>query len=407
MNALKTAFFIAYKSIVRGRKGTFFLYMLILSLSFFNMMFIPSVFSGLLNTITQLEINTSTSDIAVSPQENPTPRQFIPNQSLLRAQINTIPGVIASTPVYLTAGSVSYDKDKNGVYRTMSGQIYGIEPSNAEKVLTLNQYLVAGQPLSDDDTDQIVLSAGIAGGYELPVASDLGGAKVGDKVNVTYANGITRTYTVKGIVKVVFGTALTSMYVSSKEAQSVLSTSDTASQILVKTDLTHNSLDYYDRRIQDLAPNLKVQTYTEMLAAIQPILKAFTLIAFIVSAISILVATVTIFVMIYINAVSKRRQIGILKAIGIKERIIVYSYVFQALFYVACGIFAGLVVVFGIATPILANYPIQLPFGPLRVTFGTELVTLSIIGFTIAGFISGFIPARLVAREEILNAIWG
>jgi putative ABC transport system permease protein len=407
MHSIRTAAFIAYKSIVRGRRGTLILMLLILSLSFFNMLFVPSVFSGLLNTITGLLTNTTTSSIVVSPEQVPIPKTFISNETRLRAQIQTIPGVLGTTRTYLTAGSISFDPDKNGVYKRVSAQIIGIDPDQVDNALSLKQYLVAGRFLAPTDTDQILLPAALAGGYGLPVPTDLGGATVGDKVDVTYGNGVMRQYTVKGIVNITFGTALTNTYITTREADSVLGASDQASQILVKVDMKAHPLSYYKARIQALAPTLKVQPYSELLAVIQSVLDAFTLIALIVSVISIAVAAVTIFVMIYINAVGKRRQIGILKAIGIKERIIVYSYVFQSLFYVVCGILAGLAFVFGILLPVLSRYPIMLPFGPMQFSFSASLVGESIVGLIIAGFFSGVIPARLVAREKILTAIWG
>jgi putative ABC transport system permease protein len=121
----------------------------------------------------------------------------------------------------------------------------------------------------------------------------------------------------------------------------------------------------------------------------------------------VLVAGITIFVMIYINAISKRRQIGILRAIGIKQNIIVYSYVLQALFYVLCGVCLGLLFVFGVLQPFLSVYPITLPFGPLVLSFSVTLIVESVIGFLFAGLLAGYLPARLVARQDILKAIWG
>ncbi len=406
MHSVKTAFFIAYKSIVRGRKGTFALMMLILTLSYFNMLFVPGVFSGLLNTILAAEINTSTAHIIVGPQQNPVPRQFITDQGQLRAQIATIPGVVGTVRTYLTAGAISFDPDKNGVYKRVSAQVIGIDPTDTEKVFTLRKYIVAGQFLADSDTDQIILPAALAGGYNLPEPNDLGGAKVGDKVQVVYGNGVSRTYTVKGISNIVFGPALVNAYVTAKEADSVLSTSDEASQILVKVD-DPTRLSYFVSRVQSLAPNLHVESYTDLLTSIQSVLNAFTLIAIVVSVISILVAAVTIFVMIYVNAVNKRRQIGILKAIGITETVIIFSYVLQSLFYVVCGVACGSVIVFGILQPIVAAHPIPLPFGGLTFSFGWMLITETIVGFLIAGFFSGLIPSRIVVREEILKAIWG
>lgn len=405
-NDFLTAGFIAYKSIIRGSRSTFALMMVILCLSFFNMLFIPGVFSGLLSTIISLEVNTYTSHVMLGPQQEPTPKQFINNQTQLRAQIATIPGVLGTARTYLTAGSISFDPQKNGVYKRVSAQIIGIDPSEARKILTLPKYIVAGQFLTDDDTDQIVIAAALAGGYDLPQPNDLGGAKPGDKVQLVYGNGVERTYTVKGITNILFGPALTNAYITGREAESVLGASDQATQILVRGEDLGRA-DYYKARLQGLFPTLHAQTYLDLITAIKPVLDAFKFVALIVSIISVLVAAITIFVMIYINAVSKKRQIGILKAIGIKENIIVFSYVFQSLFYVLCGVLFGLVFVFGILQPILSAHPIQLPFGPLHLVFGVPLILESVAGIFVAGFLSGYIPSRIVARENILKAIWG
>lgn len=406
MIALRTAFFIAYKSIIRGNRGTFALMIVILCLSFFNMVFIPSVFSGLLNTIIGLEVDTYTSHVMLGPEKEPVPRQFISNQAQLRAQIDTMPGVVGTARTYLTAGSISFDPKKNGVFNRVSAQIIGIDPSDSTRILTLPHYLVNGTFLEDDDTDKIVLSAAIAGGYGLPEPNDLGGARAGDKVQVVYGNGVTRTYTVKGITNILFGPALTNVYITAKEAESVLGASNQATQILVKADNMARA-GALKARLLAFMPTLHVQTYLDLITAIKPILDAFRVIALIVSLISVLVAGTTIFVMIYINAVNKRRQIGILKAIGIREDIIVASYVIQSLFFVCCGVVVGLAFVFGVLLPVLSVYPITLPFGPLLLSFGPVLVIESIAGFLVAGLISGFVPARLVARENILDAIWG
>jgi putative ABC transport system permease protein len=406
LNDFRTAAFIAFKSVVRGNRSTFALMMVILCLSFFNMLFIPGVFSGLLNTIIGLEVDTYTSHVMLGPQQEPTPKQFINNQTQLRSQIQTVPGVVGTARTYLTAGSISFDPQKNGVYKRVSAQVIGIDPTDSQKILTLNRYVVAGKFLADDDTDQIVLAAALAGGYDLPEPNDLGGAKPGDKVQVVYGNGVERTYTVKGITNILFGPALTNAYITGKEADSVLGASDQATQVLVRVQ-DIGKADYYKARLQNMMPNLHVQTYMDLITAIKPVLDAFKLVAIIVSVISVLVAAITIFVMIYINAVSKRRQIGILKAIGIKENIIIFSYVFQSLFYVLCGVFFGLIFVFGIMQPTLAAHPIMLPFGPLHLFFSAGLVMQSVLGFLMAGFLAGYVPSRIVARENILKAIWG
>ncbi len=79
-------------------------------------------------------------------------------------------------------------------------------------------------------------------------------------------------------------------------------------------------------------PELKVQDYNIFLGQLTDFLAAINMISVILSVISILVAAIVIFVIIYVNALNKRRQIGILKAIGIKQSIIINAYIMQSLF---------------------------------------------------------------------------
>lgn len=87
MNDLWTAAFIAYKSITRGSKFTLVFLILILSLSFFNMMFIAGLLQGFSDLIPQMTIDEISSHIILTPQERPRVKQFILNQKNLRTQI--------------------------------------------------------------------------------------------------------------------------------------------------------------------------------------------------------------------------------------------------------------------------------------------------------------------------------
>lgn len=378
----------------------------ILSLSFFNMMFISGILTGLENLMTRTLIGIFSANIAISPQETPQVKRFIPNQGELRARIETIPGVIATSRRYVFSGSLSFDRDNNGAFKSVAGSVIGIDPSDDRKVFTIGDLMLAGQQLSDTDTDQIVLSSALAGGYGVPApGGDLGGAKVGDKVLITYQNGTIRTYTVKGIYNDAIG--IFQVFITAKEAQTILSTYDNASQIFVKTDLARNTLANYQTRIKAMTPNLKVQNSNDLLGSFSSFLDALNLISYIVSAISVLVAAITIFVMIYINAITKRRQIGILRAIGIRQRTIVLSYVLQSVFYALSGIAIGSLIVFGALVPLMVAYPIDVVFGKLYPVFAEGTILVGVMSLVIAGLLAGYIPARIVARTEILKAIWG
>ena len=405
MTTLRTAFFIAYKSVIHGHRSTVALIIFILSLSFLNMMFISGILFGLQNVMTGTIINVWTSHITVTPQREPQLKQYIPNQNRVREQIETIPGVIATSRRYSLSGSIVYDKDKSGQFTTVSGVISGSDPVEDKRVLQIAEKLVAGEYLEETDRDQILLSSAVAGGYGVPAPADLGGARVGDKVQITYSSGLIRSYTIKGIYDDAIGIFET--FITAKEAESVAGVYNSASKILVKTDLEHAPIEKYVARIKALVPNLWVQDFKAIIGAFASFLDALNLISLIVSAISVLVATITIFVMVYVNAVNKRRQIGILRAIGIKENIIVLSYVFQSFFYALCGVTVGAFFVFAILTPLLDAYPINVVFGGLSLVHKTTTVVVGIISLFVAGLLAGYLPARIVARQDILKAIWG
>lgn len=407
MKDLRTAIFIAYKSIRKGNQSMMLLIICILSLSFLNMLFISGVLSGISQSEVRVLKGYISSDVVISSQEKPRLKPYIPEAEDVRNQVKTIPGVIATARHYTTNGLLSFDRDKSGQVKTVPGSIIGIVPSEEHRVMDFKKLLFAGEFLLDDDTDQIVLSSALAGGYAALAPSDLGGVKVGDKVQVTYGNGILRTYTVKGIYDDTVGIYQT--FITVKEAESVLSIADSASQILVKADLESRSVQEYQSRIQALFPHLKVQDFHTIIAAFIAFLTALDLISLTVSVISVLVAAVTTFVLIYINALSKMRQIGILKAIGIKQGIIISSYIFQSLFYTFWSIAIGSALIFGIIQPLLIMYPIPLIERLMNIVlvYTSDGIYLSIAAFLIAGFLAGLIPSFLVAKKDILDTIWG
>lgn len=404
---IKTAYFIAYKTIIKGHKSTVSLIIFILSLSFFNLMFVSGFLSGFSDGIMQSMIDTSTAHIIVLPQEEPTRKDFIVDQNNVRAQIQTIPGIIATASHYQLGGSVAYDKEKNGKFKYVSASIIGVNQKEEKDVLTVHENIVSGEFPDNLNKDEIILGANLSGGFDTVQTTDLGGAVVGDEVQVTYSNGISRTYTVRGIYKITIGGIGGGAFISTKEAEAILSTYNNASEIMVKVDLTKDTLDGYINKIKTMLPTLKIEKYTARLATVGILISAFDIIAIIVSVISIIVAAITIFVMIYVNAVSKRRQIGILKAIGIKESIIELSYILQSLFYASLGVVGGMIIIFWIVAPFIAIRPIPMPYGDASLVYTSLGIFINIISLIVAGILAGFVPAKIVARENILKSIWG
>ena len=118
-------------------------------------------------------------------------------------------------------------------------------------------------------------------------------------------------------------------------------------------------------------------------------------------------ASITIFIVIFVNAITRKKFIGILKAIGVRASVIEVSYVFQALFYAVIGIIFGLIILYGFLEPYVMDNPINFPFsdGILFVPFSGTAIRIAIL--LMATVVAGFIPARLITRGNTLDAVLG
>lgn len=405
---LKVALFLAFKSAIRGNKAVVALMIFIMSLAFINLVFTSSILNGIIVTINNQVKTNLVSNIVIEPQEEPTKEDFIADADELQRQVKNIPGVTDAACHYKLTGSIAYDKEKNGKFKSVPASIIGVDPVQEEQFTEVTQKIVDGRYLEGLEDSDIVLGSELAGGYG--GAGDdlrsLGGVRVGDKVEVIFSNGIKRDYKVKGIFKVNFGFVDRQAFIASKEAESVLSVHNSASQILVRTE-NDDEENQYISQIQSIDPNLKLRKWSEYMGELSGITESFNMITSVISAIGLVVAAVTIFILIYVNVVHRRRQIGILKAIGIKQNIIVYSYIFQALFYAISGIIIGALLVFYLIAPYFAAHPLKLPIGEASLALSNSLVMCSVFGLLLASLVAGLVPSWRGARENIIDAIWG
>lgn len=406
MRSLKIAYFLALKSIYKGNRATIVLMIFIMSLAFINLVFISSILGGIIVAMNNQVRTNVVSNIVIEPQEEPVKKDFIIHASGLQRQIEQIPGVVATARHYKLAGMIAYDKKKNAKFVYRSAEIVSIDPETEINMSDISSKIIEGRYLEGLGAGDIVIGSEIAGGYGGDELNSLGGAKVGDKIKITFSNGVMRDYTIRGIFKINFGFADRMAFITTKEAESLLSVYNNASQILVKTDTVYDENRYIEQ-IRPLAPNLKIKKFNDYMGPLGGVSKSFDIITLMISTIGLAVAAITIFILIYVNAVHKRRQIGILKAIGVNQNIIIYSYIIQALFYAISGIVIGVLLIFYVIAPYFAKHPLDLPVGESSLALNTGRIVQNMVSLLIAAFVAGLIPSRQAAKENILKAIWG
>jgi putative ABC transport system permease protein len=268
--------------------------------------------------------------------------------------------------------------------------------------------MVAGKYLEESDRDQIMMGKEISGGFgaSLEVQS-LKGASVGDEVTVYYRNGVTRDYTIKGIYSVDFPLSDMAVFVTEKEMESVLGVHNRASEILVKTNQVHTEQYYIQALRENGLDKEDIRPWTDFFGLMAGLTQTFGIIKRIVFAIGLVVAGVTIFIVIYIATIGRRKQIGIMKAIGMKERIIIVSYIFLAFFYAILGISLGIVLLEVLIKPYFISHPLNMPVGKVSLMIIQGELIASIVCMFVVSIIAGFVPSWRVTKENIIKAIWG
>ena len=395
----EVAFFLAKRSIVRGNKGTLYLTILIIGMVFVNLIFLPSIISGVAVLFNQQSIDYSYGNLVIEPKKN---QVYINNVNELQKKIERVPGVTGVSSRFLTGASITHKGN------AVTPALYAINPDDERRVLKTASKVISGEYLSEGDTDQIVIGYRLAGNEDekLDVIPSLGGVDVGQTVDITFNNGVTRQYRIKGIINSDSYSTDSSAFITKKEYESVFGLDNKANQILVRTQETGNE-DKMRTTLMSFGVQEKIWTWQEKSANfLNQIIGSFNIINFIGTIVSLIIAVVVIFIVIFINTVYRRKQIGILKAIGIDRSIIIKSYVFQALFIFAIGTIVGFVFLLLILQLLAAN-PIVFPGGPVAPVVDTMLIIRSILSLLAVSLIAGYVPAWITTKEDILSAIRG
>jgi len=405
-NDLRVALFLVFKAITRGNKYTLILTILVTTLAFINIIFISAIMSGAISKAYQQAQENYVSNIVILP---PVDEKYITQVQKLKTKISTLPGVVSCSSRYAQAGMLRYDPEKdNQDVREKAWSIKSINPDEELKVTSLQNYMVAGRYLEESDRDQMLMGKEISGGYGANFQiSSLKGARVGDEVTVAYGNGVQRDYKIKGIYNTYFPLADLNVFVTEKEMESVLGIHDRASEILIKTNGSVPERVYIDRLRMMGIEMEQINVWMDFIGYISGLTQTFDIIKSIITTIGLLVAGVTIFIVIFIATINRRRQIGILKAIGMKERIIMMSYVFQATFYALLGIIAGEIIIHAFLIPYFIRNPLPMPIGLVSLVLVRQDMIFGIVSMLLVSMVSGFIPSWMVTRQNIIKAIWG
>ncbi|MDO8579204.1 MAG: hypothetical protein Q7R50_08545 [Dehalococcoidales bacterium] len=402
MNSLKVAILLGFTSVTRGNRSVIVLTVMILTLVGLNLLFVPSLLAGLVSGSNEKLITTYSSDIVVTSRNTTDP--LISGVGNMLTEIDAIPGVAASTARNSLLSQTSFNGNR------ATATIYSIDPVLEQQVFDIDRYLIEGSYLTPGDTGQILLGVQIAGADMTKLefySRSLQNVHAGDSININFGNNTQKTFTVKGIFYAEFIQTDLQVFITEADFDSIMpAAKDHAAYIHVKTENNADLPEIVDK-ISQLGSDLKIFTWSDYAGIMRSMTDSFTAIKAILSTVNVLVAGFTVFILTYIDVTSRRKQIGIQRAIGITSISITIAYLMRAIFLALLGTILAAILFQYVVTPVEAQYPFHFPFGAVYLEAGPPELTSMAVTLIGVSLIAAFLPVRGVTRMRIMDAIWG
>lgn len=407
--------FLAIRELKRSNPWTTLLIIFVMSLTFLNMVLIGGLLLGLAQGMIGSFKQYYSSDLFITPS----PEKLIIEQTNdIVSAVETIPTLEGYTLRTTSPAKIEYGHrqktDLSDIVENTQALLTGVNFSDENKVTDLSKKVIEGEYLSNNDFNAVLVGKNLFEKYsnrpDSSTDQKFKSAQVGSVVNIVVGK-TQKEFIIKGIV----GTgnnAIDSRVFMADAAIREMKNQDSLNVNEIAIKLNSKGLDedarIYLQNLIGTNKNIIIQTAEEAVpGSSADITKTFRLLGYLVGVIALVVGAITIFIVIFVNAITRRKYIGILKGIGISASAIEISYVIQSLFYALSGVLFASLFILGFLKPYLNIHPLVLPIaeGRLAVTVN-DILTRGII-LIITSLISGFIPARLVTKQNTLDSILG
>lgn len=425
--SLTVGILLAKRQITRGNFWINVLIIGIMTLTFLSLVVISGILVGLLEGSFQANRERYSGDVFISTLAD---ESSIKSTQMIRSTLDSLPIVEDFTVRYKSGATIEANyrerRDFSALPNSVGVNIVGIDPEREESVTGISESLIEGQMLEADESGYILLGSTFIRRYSnfSDLFEPLDGVYPGDRVKVSVTGkGLTFTsdlggddtsnsnvqeFIVKGIIKSKVDEVSIAGFVTESDYRRLTGdTSLNAQEIAIKKvdgyedDYVKNVLVSYE--FDDFA---KIQTATEAIPKfLDDIKQTFSILGTAIGGIGLVVSAITIFIVIYINALTRRKFIGILKGIGISGTAIEIAYVLQSIFYVLVGSLIGAIIVYGLLVPVIAANPIDFPFSDgILVADPIPTFTRFLILFFVT-VVAGYLPARLIVKKNTLDSI--
>jgi putative ABC transport system permease protein len=413
MHDFSVGIWLGMRNLQHTNPWTTVLIITVILFTFINLITVSGILIGIVDGAANATRKEAVGDVGIKPLKG---EEYILKTEQLLRELPHYDAVRAVSPHYSEFATIEANyagkRDLNEKPDVINATITGIDPEAENEVTQLASLIGEGQYFDPHETKYIIL-----GKYNISRYADkfgdvfqyLDNVYPGDKVRITY-DGHTEEFTIKGVIDSKIDMVSLKIFMPVSEFRRFFNRADyNADEILISLhDPSEEKILKNALLANGLGEYAKIEAFTETIPKfVDDVRRTFSILGIFVGVIGMTVASITVFIVIFINALAQRRQIGILKAIGITENAIKLAYVTQACVYALIGSTLGLCITYFGIVPYFLAHPIDFPYGDASIaldTLSVVLRSLTLLGITL---IAGYIPAWLIVRQNTVNSILG
>jgi putative ABC transport system permease protein len=393
----KIPFFLIWRHVRRTNKWTLLLIIFLMSIAFINLIFINSLFQGVVEADHKQIIETTNGNISLAPAEG---QEFIANPLEVVRKIDRVQGVAASAPETTVPATLEIQNARNNL------EVWAIDPELEKRVTNISRKILSGSYLAPGSRFEMIVGRDLAAAP--PEAGDNAPDRIhlGDRLNIVVGASQAR-FTVRGIFRTKFERADGRVFITRAALDKLTPEfKDKATNIVIKTDEVGNE-DQVVSRLKAAGIQGTFTTWQQAAAGVKSLTDSFVTINALLTVVGFFIAAVTIFIIMYVDISHKRLEIGILRAIGVKSYLIGATFVFQTIVYSFCGVALGTALFFGIIVPYFIFHPFSIPIGDVNLAVVPYVYVVRAFAVVLVATVSGLIPAVISLRKKILDEILG
>ena len=385
----------------------------IMFLTFANLLLAKGILVGIVDGVFTTFSSALTGDLYLTPRSD---KETVDQSEIVEQMLRDDPSVLAFTPRVIVNGVIEAGYQQAAVLANETPdavpvEVAGIVPLREAAVTILPEKVVEGSFLTGLDHNGVVLGARLLKRYFNIDSSQatLEGVRVGDTIRLRIGKRV-KEFTVRGVVQTKVDVADRRVYILASEARKLAGRIDNNADEYAVLLTKGASAGAVKRRLlaQGIGQYARVRTPEDTVGELlDQIRDTFTMLANIIGSIALVVAGITIFIIIFITAVTRQKFIGILKAIGVSALSVELSLVVLSLLYAGIGISLATLFTFFLVVPYVREHPIDFPFSEGIVSVSAADAAVRAVLLLAITFVAALWAARRIARKRPLEAMLG